>query len=147
ALSQEDVVRIHNWILSLSDEEDDVGNRSIIPDWQANELAAKDLLSIPKSERANFRYLSLTQMYNAKRPLSVIRDTKAAIDKALNSLSTRPELIPADYIDDLKLIVRYNINDYGWDPKHYEDLVSNYPYQLITVREDSLAILQKDTSS
>jgi hypothetical protein len=74
-----------------------------------------DLGGIPMADRANVRYLSLNHLLDdpdAAKDLDVYR---AALERTLNLLSTKKDLVPLKPIDVDKTLFRIRIDELGWD--------------------------------
>jgi hypothetical protein len=91
-------------------------------------LMAADLESLPKSRAKGTRYLTLTHLINTCKDEKYYEVYRHAIIKLLNSLSRSSEVVVLETIDPARSIVRFNIDDLGWDAADWETLVENYAY-------------------
>lgn len=82
-------------------------------------------------DRATLRYFTLTHLYNDptvdERHLRMVR---AALVKALNSLSWEPSLVIPEAIDPEQTIFAVDISQLGWTRAHWLALLADYPYGL-----------------
>jgi hypothetical protein len=67
------------------------------------------------ADRAFTRYVSLTNRYNSGRRGDELDLDRQALNKLLNSLSTRSVLAAATPVDLEQTLYRIDIRDYGWD--------------------------------
>jgi mono/diheme cytochrome c family protein len=72
----------------------------------------KDFNNIPENEKVNVRYFHLVNKYNSGAPEQSLEQTRKALSKMLNMLSTSDKIVAPVAIDTLKLVYRVNLKDY-----------------------------------
>ena len=80
---------------------------------------------------ANVRYLTITNLHNdpaiSEERLELYR---AAVVKALNSLSLESDIVIPEPIDEAKTIYRFDLRDIGWNAEKWELVAQHYPYEI-----------------
>jgi mono/diheme cytochrome c family protein len=79
------------------------------------DLVQADVRSQDRDDRPRFRYLTLTNRYNAGVCPDSLDRERFALIKLVNMLSTDSKVTAPTPIDDNALIYRINLRDYGWD--------------------------------
>ena len=102
---------------------------------QADMLSAilNDVMSVRDVDRPYQRYFTLTHLYNNNEQVSEfdLRLYRAALSKAINSLSWEPEIVVPKAIDDPQTIYRVDVRDLGWDKQSlWREIIKQYPYGL-----------------
>jgi hypothetical protein len=108
---------------------------------RVSELAANDLLTFAKEDRAFIRYVSAAPSYNMGARFTDLRKVQKGLDKLLNSLSFMPALKRVATAEPDGIVFRINLKNYGWESRQWERLVRAYPYQIVTKDDQSLHIL------
>lgn len=86
-------------------------------------------LQIQKEHRIRgTRYLTLTHLYNACTTDKLLDGYRQAVVKLLNSLSSRSDVVTLETVDPERTIIRFNLDDLGWDESSWDALVAAYPY-------------------
>ncbi|WP_395664194.1 DUF4384 domain-containing protein [Aestuariivirga sp.] len=124
--TEEEVSALRNWIAGLKPQCDakPVAFNDIIS------IMAADIGKLPEHRRADTRYITLTHLAatcTSKKDMDVYR--QGAV-KLLNSLSKYSDVLKLETVDPEKTILRVNLEDLGWEPEMWEELVSHYPYSL-----------------
>lgn len=88
------------------------------------QAAATDLASLPLSQRRRTRYLDLGNVPEKERV-----KLAAVLSGHVNGLSREPEIVIPPLVGGL--VLRVNLDDYGWDTAVWDRL--NSPYQHVTV--------------
>lgn len=93
---------------------------------------AADLQSLPDTRtRARQRYFSLVEMYNTPTTSEEsLHLARAALSKALNSLSWRKEIVLPRAVDETQTIYAVDIERLGWTREHWLAVRSQYPYAV-----------------
>jgi serine/threonine-protein kinase len=114
--------------------------RPFISESQVMKQIVKDLLEIPASKRGDQKYFTLTHLYNNRYVTDDdLRLYRAALSKAVNSLSTQPEIIRPRAIDDEQTIFSVELSDYGWNRVGtWNEVVKQYPYGVKPKKLDEL---------
>lgn len=75
------------------------------------------------------RYFSIHHLHNSNAVSAAdLRLHRAALSKALNSLSTKRTIAVPQPIDDHETVFAIDLNDYGWDVDLWKSAVKSYPY-------------------
>lgn len=91
------------------------------------------------SDRSKYRYFTLVNLWNDPSvDQRQLRMTRAALAKALNSLSWEETLVEPEPIDDRQTIFAVDISQLGWTSEHWFALANEYPYHI-----DPNAIIDK----
>jgi len=87
--------------------------------------------SLEQRVRKDVRYFTLANLYNdPSADERQLRMTRAALAKALNSLSWEPNLVIPKAIDPEETIYAVDISKLGWRREHWAALVADYPYEI-----------------
>ncbi|MCA9052382.1 MAG: hypothetical protein KDA75_01030 [Planctomycetaceae bacterium] len=107
-----------------------------------------DLQAASPEVRNHYRYFTLTHLYNNVQGVTEMemRLYRAALAKALNSVSWEPDLVIPHAIDPDQTLFRIDLRDLGWDEKKWRVLLKNYPYgvNFRNVNDDAIAKLDED---
>ncbi len=91
-----------------------------------------DLLKLPNpNDRQDMRYIDLSNLANAgytKDQLEVYRQT---VSMLVNSLSLGKNVVAPTAIDDQQLLLRIDLEDYGWDASTWNQFEQVYPYAVV----------------
>jgi mono/diheme cytochrome c family protein len=87
--------------------------------------------SLTAEQRGNYRYFTIANLWNEP---SVddrqLRMTRAALSKAINSLSWQPRLVIPEAIDEQQTVFAVDIARLGWTREHWLAILEEYPYQV-----------------
>jgi mono/diheme cytochrome c family protein len=81
-----------------------------------------------RTEADQFRYISMAHFADEGRTADEIKAGEAALQLVMNSLSTRPQIVKLQAVDQARTIFRFNITDLGWSARDWDNLVTFYPY-------------------
>ncbi len=111
--------------------------RPFITDAYVGAAVLADLKSMPEPQAANMRYLSLANMFNERdasgNPSYNAEEMvycRTGVTKLMNSLSMNPNIVPATPVDEHEIVLRFNMQDYGFDPSLWSQVAAAYPYQI-----------------
>ncbi len=89
----------------------------------------RDLTAADPADRPYLRYFTLTHLSNNPAVSEFdLRLFRAALSKAINSLSREPEILVPIAIDPEQSILRLDLRRVGWTPKQWRWLLAQYPY-------------------
>lgn len=92
-------------------------------------LMRTDILGLPQEARPHTRYLSLAHLRNAGHCDGVVATYKQALDKLLNSLSTKNALNPLAAVDgSAGLLLRVDLRDYDVDAGLWHEIACANPF-------------------
>jgi hypothetical protein len=119
------------------------------------EAMADDLRTFDAPDRAGVRYITLGHVRNGGASPACLERYRAAMNLALNSVSSGQRTVTAVPIDDTSTVYRIELADYGWDAARWQQLVAGYPYNvrydvdsaLFPFRGDLSDELRADTES
>jgi serine/threonine-protein kinase len=91
-----------------------------------------DLIKAKPRERPHLRYFTLTHLHNnpAVRA-SHLRLVRAALSKALHSLSWKPVIVRPRTLDPAQTVLAVDLRKLGWGRDHWRALLQAYPYGLL----------------
>lgn len=117
--------------------------------WQNILQAMYDDLRVAEPEyRPYYRYFTLTHLYNNVEGVTELemRLYRAALAKALNSVSWEPDLCMPHALDPDQTLFRVDIRQLGWDEKKWRMLLEHYPYGMgfEDVPNDTISRLDRD---
>ena len=102
-----------------------------------------DASSATDTNRPNYRYFTLTHLYNAGEPEKDMRVYRMALAKLLNSLSSEADPVVPVAIDPAQTIYRVDISRLGWSHATWDNIVANDPY-VIFYHNAQFRALQSD---
>jgi mono/diheme cytochrome c family protein len=128
-------------------------SRSLLPLDRDVRLAREDIGKHPEERRKFIRYVTLTNLYNARSGENDITDSdsdleayRAGVGKLLNSLSRKARIVPVEAVDPEKTLLRINLRDYGLSAADWEHTAGVYPYH-VSVDPRNEALLNKETGT
>ncbi len=95
-----------------------------------------DLSGAQEDDRRYYRYFSLTHLHNDSAVSTVdLHIARAALSKAVNSLSWEPELVLPQPVDTQETILRVDVRDLGWHlPVRRREIIDGQPIQTVQTR-------------
>lgn len=137
-LTTEELQILRTWI--EGDATSRTTARPFITDDAINNAILADLEKLtPRDSIPLVRYLTLTNLANTTDASGSARFTdteldlyRGAVDKLLNSLSWRSDIVRAVPIDSEKTILRIYLPSYGWKAEFWERIISFYPYAILS---------------
>lgn len=111
-----------------------------------------DLDGASEAEQKFFRYLTLTNLYNATdaQGNALVPDLdphRAAVSKLINSLSYNAKITRPVAIDEAQTIYRIDLRDYDWDDDLWETVISYYPYGILGIDRQKEKLIERYTGS
>lgn len=107
----------------------------------------QDVFDADDDDRPFFRYVTITNRYNAGVCLSDLDQDRWAVGKLANMLSTRARIVQPVAIDSDQLIFRLDIREYNWDrdidvngnnfADGWEAIIASSPYAIPFVGEEA----------
>jgi serine/threonine-protein kinase len=141
----EEVELIRRWIAAGAPEFPQIKPRTPITLTGLLQRIKQHFDAVEPRDRATVRYFTLTHLYNDptvdERHLRMVR---AALVKALNSLSWEPSLVIPQAIDPEQTVFAIDISQLGWTRAHWLALVADYPYGLSFDSHDDRALRRLD---
>lgn len=129
--SAEEIEVIKQWITQGAKEFPKPTPREPIPLKTTLGNIHRHITNASRDELGSMRYFSIAHLYNDPTVDASYLDTaRAALAKALNSLSWEPALYIPQAIDDQKTIYAVDISKLGWKREHWNALVEKYPYAV-----------------
>jgi mono/diheme cytochrome c family protein len=96
--------------------------------------AARDHLRDPRSEPSDKPFIRFFTLHNLANNRAVSEDdlriARAALSKAINSLSRKPRIVVPVAIDPTRTVFAVNIDELGWDYRQWTSVEREYPYGL-----------------
>ena len=93
-------------------------------------LVVDDLARLSNVRKKGTRYLTLTHLKNACIDDNAMKVFRQGAIKLVNSLSRTSDVVRLETIDPSETILRININDIGWEPKDWDEVLAVYPYNV-----------------
>lgn len=101
-------------------------------------VIAKDIESVETTRQPFARYLTLTNLANARNAAGEAVESegqievyRAALGKLLNSVSRGGRIVAPVAVNETKTIYRLDLRDYGWSSEEWDTIVvQGYPYAL-----------------
>ncbi|MFV0444730.1 MAG: c-type cytochrome [Planctomycetaceae bacterium] len=107
-----------------------------------------DLQQADPNVRKHYRYFTLTHLYNNVDGVTELemRLYRAALAKALNSVSWEPDIVVPHALDPDQTLFRIDLRDFGWDDAKWRLILKQYPYgmRFQNVDDERIANLDKD---
>ncbi|MEM6980195.1 MAG: transcriptional regulator, partial [Planctomycetota bacterium] len=106
--------------------------RDFISETDVLERIAEHLLGVRRDEVKYQRYFTLTHIHNnPKFTQQDLRIHRAALSKAVNSMSDQATIVVPKAIDDAKTVFNIDLRHYGWEAFGiWEQVLAQYPYGL-----------------
>lgn len=117
-----------------------VGNEAIV------QLIAADLQALPDHRVKRTRYITLTNLLNGCTKPAAMDVYRRGVIKLLNSLSRSPDVLRLETVDPQGTIIRFNLDDLGWEEAEWDAILANYPY-AVEIDDRMFAFLGTQTSS
>ncbi|MFN3349548.1 DUF4384 domain-containing protein [Pseudorhodoplanes sp.] len=89
-----------------------------------------DLAKMPNHRKKGTRYLTLTHLKNACAKDEAMKVFRQGAVKLLNSLSRSSDVVRLETADPHETIIRFNLDDLGWESKDWDTVLASYPYNL-----------------
>ncbi len=104
---------------------------AFITDRDIIRMISDDIARANTTDAPNYRYLTLTHLYNVAEPDKDMRVYRMALSKLLNSLSTDSDPYTPMAIDPAQTIYRIDLRRLGWRPATWDAIVAADPYVTI----------------
>lgn len=138
---------VATWIEELADAAGaTMASRTFIDNDAMLKAMNDDLLALSDFERPRMRYFTLTHLYNVGDTDEEMEIYRQALSKFVNSLSTEPQIIIPEPIDEAKTIFRVDITDLGWDDVTWQLIEDSNPY-FIQYDTPVMTSLQAETQA
>jgi len=145
-LPEDEILELKAWIESGAPAWEVPEERTPISEQAALEAIANHLFNkVPKPRQRHTRYFSITHLFNnpkiSNRDLRVYR---AALSKAVNSLSRAGSIIVPTPVNEQQTIFAIDLAALGWeDSLVWEQVTSRYPYGLTPRESGELDAFEK----
>jgi hypothetical protein len=127
--SADDIKALETWIQSLGTQTAAAcTDRKFVSNKDMIAVMAADLEKLPRARVKGTRYLTLTHLRNACTDDAAMKVYRQGTIKLINSLSRSSDVVRLETIDPEQTIIRINIDDLGWEPRDWDNLLSVYPY-------------------
>jgi TPR repeat protein/mono/diheme cytochrome c family protein len=110
--------------------------RTFVSDEAILQAMAKDLTEADPKRRVSFRYLTITNLFNAGADSASLDRFREAISKLINSLSWSPNIYRPVAVDENRTVYRLDLealsgpDGRGWRPETWEEILRRYPYGI-----------------
>ena len=132
-LSPQAIDTIRNWILAGAPDWTapvPTDRRLISPGEMLNSIETH-LMTLSSFNRAFARYFTLTHLYNAGEPPSILQEYRKGLNKLVNSLSWGSAVTNPEPIDSQGTIFYIDLRHYEWDVNDaWTQIEGKYPYHI-----------------
>jgi hypothetical protein len=129
--SADEVDVLRQWIVQGAPDFPDLEPRPFIPLINQMESIFKHHQGLSEDAKKQVRYFTMTNLWNDPGcDQRHLRMARAALAKAINSLSWEPELVIPQAVDSEQTIFAIDISKLGWTQEHWATLLEEYPYQI-----------------
>ena len=132
-LSPQAINTIRNWILASAPDwtQAPTTDRAFIPPGEILTTIEAHLMSLSPFDRAYARYFTLTHLYNAGEPTSILDEYRKGLNKLINSLSWGSTITNPEPIDARATIFYIDLRHYEWDVNDaWTAIEAEYPYHI-----------------
>jgi serine/threonine-protein kinase len=143
--SDADKALVRQWIEAGAPPFTEVVGRKFIPLKSVLTAIAEHLENQPRDTRPHLRYFTLTHLYNNPRVTDEdLRAARAALSKAINSLTWSSHVALPEPIDKEETILVLDVRDVDWDKNDlWREVLRAYPYGLKYRNHPELARLDE----
>lgn len=124
--TEDEVTALRNWIAGVKPQ---CSTTPVTFNNMIDTMAA-DIGKLPEHRRADTRYITLGHLASTCTPEKDMEVYRQGAVKLLNSLSKYSDVLKLETVDPAKTILRVNLEDLGWEPELWDELVSHYPYAI-----------------
>ena len=127
--SADDMEKIAEWIRAEGEAKQDlIASREFVSDEDFLAVISNDLRALPEHRIARTRYISLANLYNGGASEEAMEVYRQGSVKLLNSLTYEPDPIQYEKLGPGNTILRFNLDDMGWDDDKWDLLQANNPF-------------------
>ena len=143
--SAEEVGVIEKWIAAGAKEFPKPIQRDPIPLKTSLTQIHRHVSDASRDKIGNLRYFSLAQLFNDPTvDVETLKTVRAALSKALNSLSWEAKIVVPQAVDTEQTIFAIYISDLGWTREHWNALVAKYPCAVGYESQDDTDLAELD---
>ena len=129
--SAEDIEKVKIWIEQGAAPFPPVQRREFIPLIDVMTNIFEHFQKLEPHQRSHYRYFTLTNLWNdGDIDERHLRMARAALAKALNSLSWESTLMEPEAVDSNQTVYAVDISKLGWSNEHWNTIVADYPYHI-----------------
>ena len=132
-LPAQSINTIRNWILAGAPDwvQAPTTDRAFIAPGEILMTIEAHLMSLSPFDRAYARYFTLTHLYNAGDPPSILDEYRKGLNKLINSLSWGSTITNPEPIDARETIFYIDLRHYEWDVNDaWTAIEAEYPYHI-----------------
>lgn len=133
-LEADELATLKQWIQKGAPRwNDSRANRPFISHHDELKAIRDHLLNIPLIDRLHIRFFSIAHLHNNTNVKDEqLRVYRAALSKAMNSLSRKPDIVlPNAVAGTHEAIFSFDLRDFGWEKNgKWEAVLATYPYGL-----------------
>ena len=133
SLSNQEINTIRNWILAGAPDwaATTTTNGNFISPGEVLTTIETHLMSLSSFDRAFARYFTMTHLYNAGEPPSILQEYRKGLNKLVNSLSWGSAVTNPEPIDTQGTIFYIDLRHYEWDVNDaWTQIEAEYPYHI-----------------
>ena len=132
-LPDSQIETVKNWILSGAPDwaAPTITDRRFITSSEVLTTIETHLTSLSSFDRAFARYFTMTHLYNAGEPPSILQEYRKGLSKLINSLSWEREITNPQPVDPQGIIFYIDLRHYEWDRNDgWTTIEAEYPYHI-----------------
>ncbi len=131
-LTAEEKETLRNWILAGAPIPESGADRDHISRLQVLQWIEEDTDDLDSRDKGTTKYLSLVHLHNNPEISEYdLRLHRAALSKALNSISLSDVIVLPKAIDKYNTVYRIDLDDYRWTAQIWSKMLDHYPYGLM----------------
>ena len=136
----EEIEAVRDWIDGLPSREEICRARTFVPPAELLANMRAWLSQLDPAVASDTRFVSLVHLHNACTSQGQLKIYRETIERLLNRLSRRPELLVAETVGDSSELLAVKLADMGWQSADWDRLTAGAPYETQgAVRADWLA--------
>lgn len=151
--SESDLAVVKRWI-DAGAPEPTLAERKPLTLSQKLEAIQEDLKKAEREDRLYLRYFTLTHLHNQPNvAASDLRTVRAALSKAINSLSWKRRIVVPRVVDEQQTILAIDVRDLDWDQtdqgeksERWHCIMAAYPYGLRFGQHEALREMDENIS-
>jgi formylglycine-generating enzyme required for sulfatase activity len=127
-----DIPLISDWIKAgAADFQPESPARQFVSEADILELIGRDLRRLDERSRRFTRYFTITHLHNAGLGADELQTYRHGLARLVNSLSWERRLAVPEAIDPERTVFRFDLRDYKWSEKEWDQVLADYPYGLV----------------
>ncbi len=141
-----EIETVRQWITGGARAYPITASRSFVSIEQTLTAVRDDLRASDREDQPFLRYFSLAALHNNPTvPDRDIRIARAALSKAVNSLSWKPRIVLPRAVDEFQTVYAIDIRQLDWDRKDlWRQLIAAYPFGVRYNEDEKLRLIDEE---